>query len=131
MRKPASALAGLMLGVLVWSACSTGDSPSVTEPVLVNPTPMANVTQHCPAGGYKTEVTDAFTSTYKSYNYAVGSICVKAGTKVYSTSYDGKFGYGCYKVWGLGTYMIKLKETDYEGCKDISYYVVYKKKYDY
>lgn len=130
MRRSAGALASLLLGVLVWTACSTGDSLSPTEPVAaVDQTTLANVTQHCPAGGYKTEVNDAFSGTTKYYSYAIGKICVKAGNVVYSTTYDGLFGRGCYKVYGLGTKTIKLKETYYEGCKDISYYVVYKKTY--
>lgn len=131
MRRSASALAGLLLGLVVWTACSTGDSPTVTGPVLVDQSPLANVTQHCPAGGLKTEVNDAFTSSTKYYPFVVGKICVKAGNVVYSTSYNGKFGRGCYKVWGLGTKTVKLKETDYQDCKDVSYFVVYKKKYSY
>jgi hypothetical protein len=129
MRKSATTLASLLLGAVAWTACSTGDNPTVTEPSLVDQSTLPSVTQHCPDGGKKTEVNDGFTSTTKYYSYPIGKICVKAGTKAYSTSYNGTFGYGCYKVWGLGTKYIKIKETGYSGCKDISYFVVYKKKY--
>jgi hypothetical protein len=131
MRKPATGLAGLLLGVLVWTACSTSDSPSVTEPTLTDHSTLSSVTQHCPDGGAKTEVTDGFSYTTKYFPYNVGKVCVKAGTKVFSTTYDGKFGYECYKVRGLGTYTVTIKETGHKGCKDISYFVFYKKKYSH
>jgi hypothetical protein len=131
MRKPVTALAGLLLGALVWTACSTDGSPSVTDPSLIDGPALTTGTQHCPDGGKKTEVNDGFTYATKYFPHKVGKVCVKAGTKVYSTTYDGKFGYGCYKVWGLGTYKVTIKETGYAGCKDISYFVFYKKTYSY
>jgi hypothetical protein len=127
MRRSIGVFASLALGVLVWTACGTGDSP--TEPGLIDHSTLASVTQHCPSGGDKTEVDDDFSSGTKDFSYYVGSVCVKAGNVVYSTSYNGYFGNGCYKVYGLGTKTVTLKETGYKGCKDVSYAVAYKKSY--
>ena len=129
MRRTIGVFTSLALGVLLWTACGTGESP--TEPGLADHTMLASVTQHCPAGGDKTEVDDVFSNGTQSFPYYVGSVCVKAGNVVHSTSYDGYFGNGCYKVYGLGTKTVTLKETGYEGCKDVSYAVAYKKSYAY
>ena len=129
MLKSAGALAGVLLSVLLGTACGTGD---VTEPSLGDQTTtLASVTEHCPDGGVKTEVDDAFTSSSKTYSFYVGKVCVKAGNVVYKTTYNGYFGNYCYKVSGLGTYYVYLKETGYPNCKDISYFVIYKKTYTY
>ena len=92
MRGSAGALASILLGAVVWAACSTGDNPSVTDPTLVDQSTLSNVTQHCPAGGSKTNVTDAFTGATITFGFTVGSICIKAGTVIHSTSSDGTFG---------------------------------------
>ena len=127
MRRSTIVLASVLFGAVLWTACGTDDSSTLAGPAPVDPSALPAVTQHCPDGGYKTEVNDGFTSVYK--DVSAEKVCVKAGTKIFIATYDGKFGYDCYKVRGLGTYMIKLEETGYSGCKDISYYVIYKKQH--
>jgi len=120
MHRSAGILASILLGAVAWTACSESDTLTVTDPSI-----LPAVTAQCPAGGTKTEVTDAFSTTTTTYGFVVGSICVKAGTSTFSTEHNETFGNGCYTVSGLGTNTITLSETGAAGCKDVSYFTVY------
>lgn len=73
-------------------------------------------TEKCPAGAAKLE---AGPWTYCSNDGPITSVCIKAGTKVYSFTADGEDK--CYTVKGIGTSCVEVTGGGTgRDCKEIS-----------
>src|SRR5688572_8333608 len=102
MRKSAGVLASILLGAVVWTACSTGDNmaPSTTTALIA--------TEKCSDEGTwaaKDESGPPWSITAPA-NQVVTAVCVKAGNQVYPRSTNGTIrveGTACFRVTGLGT----------------------------
>lgn len=101
MRKSAGVLASMVLGVVVWTACSTDDSMAPLSSTAL-------ITEKCSDVGTwarKDEVGPPWSLTAPA-GKVVKSVCVKAGTQVYTRTTNGTIsvnGTSCFVVSGLGT----------------------------